>query len=170
MDAHVLHSAVGRGWDWQQLGRLCLHEAQGVLGHTALAQDAAQEALARAWRHRGSCRDSDPGAWVRTIARREALRLACSEPLCVPLDAAALADRPAPTGDEPEVASALRRLIAGLPELDRQLLFMQHWQDVPVVDIARQLSMPVGTVKIRLHRVRARLRHALERSVGDAAD
>src|SRR5919202_663348 len=55
----------------------CLRETRRVLGHGSAAEDATQEALIRAWRQRGACRDPHrPGPWISVIARREALRLA----------------------------------------------------------------------------------------------
>ena len=49
-----------------------------------------------------------------------------------------------------------------LSPLDRRLLFMQVWADIPVHEIAASLRMPEGTVKIRLHRARSRLRQLME--------
>src|SRR5688500_5199621 len=78
-------SRRGPDWNWTRMRALCLREARRVLGATAGADDAAQEAACRAWRSRGDCRT--PGApepWVAAIARREALRIAaqrCDLPL-----------------------------------------------------------------------------------------
>lgn len=163
MDAHSPHLGAGSGWDWQRLRRVCLREAERVLGPSQLAEDAAQEALFRAWRHRAACRESgDPAPWVRSIARREAIRLARGRRESPVELVAELADpRSLPT---PETASAarVRRIVAGLPATDRTLLYLQHWQDVPVAEIASRMSMPVGTVKVRLHRARARLQRGLD--------
>jgi RNA polymerase sigma factor (sigma-70 family) len=63
---------------------------------------------------------------------------------------------------ETVAATRVRRLVAGLPATDRQLLYLQHWQDVPVAEIASRMQLPVGTVKVRLHRARARLRRSLD--------
>src|SRR5258705_564498 len=60
-------------WDWASGHHLALREARSVLGSGPDAEDAAQEAAMRAWRRRATCRDA-PGAWIRTIARNEALR------------------------------------------------------------------------------------------------
>jgi len=46
-------------------------EAERVLGRGADAQDAAQEALARAWRRAHTCAErARPAPWVRAIAQR----------------------------------------------------------------------------------------------------
>lgn len=163
MDAHTPHLGAGSGWDWQRLRRVCLREAEGVLGASQLAEDAAQEAVIRAWRQRAACRQpGDPTPWIRSIARREAIRLARSS-LEVPVELIAELPDPASLPSLDTVTTTrVRRLVAGLPVVDRQLLFLQHWQDVPVAEIASRMEMPVGTVKIRLHRARARLRRSID--------
>ena len=54
--------------EWGAIHRLCLNETRRILGPGARADDAAQEAIIRAWRHwdRRSHSDAVP-AWVRTI-------------------------------------------------------------------------------------------------------
>src|SRR5919199_1624958 len=64
-------------WDWGAVHAICLREARRVLGADPAAEDAAQEATFRAWRYSTQCRSPDPPiAWLATIARREALRIA----------------------------------------------------------------------------------------------
>lgn len=62
-------------------------------------------------------------------------------------------------------ADAQRRaLAAALAELrprDRELLLLHAWAGLSDREIAAALSLPVGTVKSRLHRVRRRLRNRL---------
>ena len=62
-------------------------------------------------------------------------------------------------------ADAQRRaLAAALAELrprDRELLLLHAWAELSDREIAAALSLPVGTVKSRLHRVRRRLRNRL---------
>jgi RNA polymerase sigma-70 factor (ECF subfamily) len=163
MDARSPHPGAGSRWDWQQLRRECLREAQSVLGATQSAEDAAQEAVFRAWRHRAACRTpADPAPWIRSIARREAVRLAGSQPELPVERVADVADPESLPSPETVAATRVRRLVAGLPATDRQLLYLQHWQDVPVAEIASRMQLPVGTVKVRLHRARIRLRQSLE--------
>jgi RNA polymerase sigma-70 factor (ECF subfamily) len=77
-----------------------------------------------------------------------------------------MADTRPVAGLEPAGAAGVRRFVATLPLTDRKLLFMQYWQDVPVAEIASRLDMPLGTVKVRLHRARAQLRRLLEEVEG----
>ena len=137
-----------------------MRAAQGVVGADA-AEDAAQEALVRAWRHRGSCATlGAPDAWVRSISRREALRIVGRpRPLGV-ADAEGVGASAPPTPGAVDVRQALR-LLNGL---DQRLVLRFYWAGQTDREIARDLGMPLGTVKVRLHRARMRLRDAL----GDA--
>ncbi len=153
-------------WDWSGARRLCLRESTRVLGPGQAAEDAAQEAIVRAWRQRDQCRDpSKPGPWLRRIAFNEAMRQASRRPEASLDELTAVADRLACHDADVETAAYVRQLLTGLPLLDRRLLFMQMWADIPIHEIAARLRMPEGTVKIRLHRARSRLRHLMEDEV-----
>lgn len=52
--------------------------------------------------------------------------------------------------------------LAGLRREDRDILLLRAWADLEDAEIAVALSMPVGTVKSRLHRIRARLRNSMK--------
>ena len=147
-------------WDWAAARRLCLRETQRVLGTGTVAEDAAQEAMIRAWRQRASCRQPDqPEPWMARIARREAFRLAVrlSEQRELP-DAVLSLDRT----DESVVGVTVRQAMAELSHDERHLLYARYWRDLPQEEIALRLGVPLGTVKVRLHRLRRRLQHALE--------
>jgi RNA polymerase sigma factor (sigma-70 family) len=50
--------------------------------------------------------------------------------------------------------------LAGLSDRDRRLLEMRYEEDLTQKMIARRLGIPEGTVKVRLHRARNKLRRA----------
>jgi RNA polymerase sigma-70 factor (ECF subfamily) len=152
----------GQEWDWSSLRSLCLHEAQRVLGPSATAEDAAQEAVVRAWRRRGSCREPDrPAPWVTTIARREALRLAHSLRE-TPLHALPPGAHPMQDPDDAVVERApVLQAMAGLDREERWLLVARYWHDLSDGELARELSITEVNVRVRLHRLRSRLRQAL---------
>src|SRR2546423_3646093 len=69
-------AAAEAPWNWSELRTRCVREASRVLGDPHHAEDAAQEALARAWRKRHTCRSADSRVpWVLQITRNEALRI-----------------------------------------------------------------------------------------------
>jgi RNA polymerase sigma-70 factor, ECF subfamily len=58
-----------------------------------------------------------------------------------------------------------RELAAALAELrpqEREILLLHAWAELSDAEIAAALSLPLGTVKSRLHRTRERLRNQLE--------
>jgi RNA polymerase sigma-70 factor, ECF subfamily len=52
----------------------------------------------------------------------------------------------------------LHAALEALSDRDRQLLEMRYEEDLTQATIARRLGVPEGTVKVRLHRARAKLR------------
>jgi RNA polymerase sigma-70 factor (ECF subfamily) len=128
-----------------------------------------QEALLRAWRHWDTCATPDsPLPWLLAITRREAFRWherAGRRPL--PKDAADDAFTVLSAGDWAGDESTVERLSvqAALAELgaeERRLARLRYGEDLTQQEIAKRLSLPEGTVKVRLHRLRARLRRRLE--------
>jgi RNA polymerase sigma-70 factor (ECF subfamily) len=73
---------------------------------------------------------------------------------------------PEPGPESVEVVRALRRL----PEEQRVALALYYLVGLPVVDVARETGVPVGTVKARLSRGRAALAGLLAVEVTGAAD
>src|SRR4051812_44638388 len=175
----------GHDWDWGAVRALCLREAHRVLGSSPAADDAAQDATLRAWRHRGRCRTpatpaadgaraaplragghrgrggppETPEPWIKTIARREAQRpLARRTELSI--DDQEIADT---RQDMADLAGSLdvRRAVGALDSQDRRLLIGHYWQDLPNSELAMQLGLAEVTVRVRLHRLRRRLRDTL---------
>lgn len=77
---------------------------------------------------------------------------------------------PVGVGDESDVVHRLdanaqhRALAAALADLrqeDREILLLHAWADLSDDEIAATLSIPLGTVKSRLHRTRNRLRNRI---------
>jgi len=150
------------GWDWSWARALCLREAQRVLGRNAAAEDAAQEAVIRAWRQQARCRTPErPDPWIATIARREALRLVVAGDRERPLEEVSGDEAPSPEASV-VVHADLHRALATLDARDRRLLAARFWEDLTHVQSANCLGLPVGTVKVRLHRLSGRLREMLD--------
>lgn len=140
--------------------RRLLKQLVAVSGDLAEAEDALQEAYARAsvrWQ-RLVAYDS-PEAWVRRVAMnlaataaRRARRRAVALGRLAPQPAA-----PELTPDVLDLAAALRSIPLG----QRQAVVLHHLVGLPVGEIARELGVPVGTVKARLARGRAALARRL---------
>jgi RNA polymerase sigma-70 factor (ECF subfamily) len=123
-------------------------------GSRAEAEDLVQEAFARLLpRWRAVSTYDSPEAWVRMVA----FRLASSRWRRARVAARALAriGEPAPADPPYDARLDAERLLAGLPRAFREVLVLHHGLGLPVDDVARELGIPVGTVKSRLSRARA---------------
>ncbi len=138
-----------------------------MLRSPAEIEDAAQEALLRVWRSARTPQELErPAAWLRRIARNEALRVLAREGRrrddLVPEETlenlAAPADRDGALSERLEIVDLMATLSPG----DRQLVWLRYFEDLTQENVARRLGIPEGTVKVRLHRVRGRLRGAME--------
>jgi RNA polymerase sigma-70 factor (ECF subfamily) len=88
--------------------------------------------------------------WLRASARLAAAREATDRRAT----AAAL--------DARVVFSRVADAIEALPDGEREALLLFAWEDLPYEGVAEALELPVGTVRSRLNRARARLRELLE--------
>lgn len=78
---------------------------------------------------------------------------------------------PCSTCQELEIVSQVRKAVAGLPEIERQVISLVDLEGFSYCDVAGILDIPIGTVMSRLHRARRGLLARLEeKSTGaDAA-
>jgi RNA polymerase sigma-70 factor (ECF subfamily) len=135
-----------------------------MLGDRHQAEDITQEAFARAlvrWKRVGTY--DAPEAWVRRVAQRlviDAGRRAQHTIRVSALLAAAQRGRAEP---DPLISTALSIALMRLPMHQRQVLVLYYLADLPVDEIARDVGIPVGTVRGRL----AAARHRLERELGE---
>ena len=125
------------------------------------AEDIAQDALLRAWRRRSTLRDSDRrNQWLATIVRNEAFRqharVRPDPTSTIELREGAEDEQVLATVELADLHAALERL----SDRDRQLLELRYEEDLTQAMIARRLGIPEGTVKVRLHRARDKLRRA----------
>jgi RNA polymerase sigma-70 factor (ECF subfamily) len=150
----------------------CRRQAQALLGSRPEADDAAQEALLRAWRARGSCRDAGArNAWLAQITRREVFRLVTRE--SGTRQGATLGEAPDRTSmiderlEAVENRADLVRALDGLNRVDRRLVSLRYQHDMTYKSAAEALGMPEGTAKVRLHRIHKKLSSALQTTAGE---
>ena len=125
------------------------------------AEDIAQDALLRAWRRRSTLRETDRrNQWLATIVRNEAFRQHARvrpDPTSTIESYEGAEDaRVVATVERADLHAALKRL----SEKDRELLDLRYSEDLTQAAIAHKLGIPEGTVKVRLHRARDKLRRA----------
>ncbi len=136
------------------------------------ADDVLQEtflAVARAagdYEPRGRFR-----AWIMRVARNQCLdclraatrrRLALVETGLGPAEPVSREARPPEWLAADEHADALYRLIAALPERQREAVVLRAFEGMSYGEIASTLGVPINTVKTLIHRGRAALAAGLE--------
>ena len=125
-----------------------------IVGDPDLAQEVTQDAFEQALRRWSKVQQYErPGAWVRRVAIRRAIRTRdrrAREPR-FELGAGA------PPSVDPDVLAA----IASLPRAQRAAVALFYLEDRPVAEVAELMGCTESTVKVHLHRARARLAEAL---------
>jgi RNA polymerase sigma factor (sigma-70 family) len=148
-----------------------------VIGDRGAAEDVAQQAFERAWRHalvydsrRGSVR-----GWLSTIAHNLAVDVIRARS-AAPVDPADLsAVLTAVTEETPEraavaneSAAGLRRALACLPEEQAKAVAMAGIYGMTAREIAESEGIPLGTAKTRIRYGMQKLRAAyLPETIGD---
>ncbi len=155
-----------------------------ILGDLHEAEDAAQEAFVTAYRSLASWRAEGPfGAWLTRIAVRIAIRQvgrrksvtwldvgddaagSHDESVSASLNAASVAAAgrtdPYALAVRAERASAIRKVVAELPEPYREVVILRFFGELSLEEIAREVDRPLGTVKTHLHRGLLRLRETM---------
>lgn len=133
-----------------------------ITGSRAAAEDAVQEALARAWERseRGEQIESLP-AWVTRVA----MNLSKSKLRRMRVEAKHR-DGVAMTSIANGVAASdsridIKRALADLPHRQREVTVLRYYLGWNVTEIARTLELNEGTVKTSLFRARKALAAAL---------
>ena len=164
MTPQALQKVSPTCWDWGELRSFCFSQALRVVGSPEVADEAAQEAIVRAWRHQSSCRQPErPHGWLRRIAHNEAVRVAGRRPNEV------LVDEPlaSPSGRSDDADALENRLLFSgilgtLSPADQELARLRYYEDLTCAKLAEHFGLSEATVKVRLHRLRLRLRQRLE--------
>jgi RNA polymerase sigma-70 factor (ECF subfamily) len=144
------------------------------------AEDAAQEALLRAWQHWTSLRDEAAvRAWLLRITVNvcrnwQAGHFGTTRRLNAPLDRELHDTAPDQHGGEPQNAEALdvRHAVATLPEDLRRVVALRFYAGMNSTEIGEALEMPAATVRTHLRRalelLRERLAHGDSRMTSKA--
>jgi RNA polymerase sigma-70 factor, ECF subfamily len=140
--------------------------ARMILRDEYAAQDAVQDAFIEAWRSLRGLRDPDAfEGWMRRLLMR-----ACLRAIRRTKRVNALEIRMTP-GDDPaipglerhlDIHDQLERGLARLSTELRAVVVLVYYLDLPYVDAAQAMGVPLGTMKSRLNRATRALRAELE--------
>jgi RNA polymerase sigma factor (sigma-70 family) len=141
------------------------------LGQQAAA-DVVSEVFLAAFRNRGRYQASraDARPWLYGIATNVISQQLRADGRRAHLLAAVAAAAPAEfaaddIGDRlaaQRLHQVLAGVLAGLSPADRELVLLVAWAELSYEQAAQALQIPIGTVRSRLHRVRAKVRRAID--------
>jgi RNA polymerase sigma-70 factor (ECF subfamily) len=169
----VRHAADGDAAAWEPLVlahqeavfRLCYL----LLGDPDDADDIAQEAFLRAWKH---LKRFDPARplrpWLLSIASNLASNRRRSAGRYLAALTRAFRNEPATTSSTEEKsaqhmeAGELWKAVRNLNVSDQQIIYLRYFLDLPVAETAEVLQVAEGTVKSRLSRALDRLRGIIQ--------
>lgn len=171
----ALLTAVARGdrsaFDavYQQVAAPVYGLARRVVRDPAQAEEVAQEVLVTVWR---SAARFDPArggamAWVMTLAHRRAVDRVRAEQAASDREVRAFREDAPPYDEVTEIvehrmqAERVRRCLGGLTELQRDALRLSYYQGYTYREVAKLLSVPLGTIKSRMRDGLIRMRDCL---------
>ncbi len=163
---------------FRQLYEACAPRLYGlalrILRRRELAEEALQESFVSIWHHAGEYQAglSAPLTWMTAIVRNKSFDLLRRMQADVEIDGedfdeavlASLRDPRANPAEALELSSeakALANCMAALEEKHRHVIGLAFFHDLSHGDVARQLALPVGTVKTWIRRSLARLQSCL---------
>ena len=135
-----------------------------LTGDADLAQDAVQEAFLRLWRVRASyetrgCLQAYLFRTVRSVCLDYARVARPVEALHDTVEAEA--SDPAQLAETHSLADAVQAAVRTLPEMQRVVFLLSHYEQLSYTEIADVLGCPVGTVASRKHQAVESLRRKL---------
>lgn len=152
---------------YQSYMKRLLSLARSILGCDEQACDAVQEAFIALWKEPSL--PPNPWAWlVRAVvfrsrhARRCRLRRRRHEDRAAERRPTAFDDRPDRELENEELRRKLEAAIEALPAEFREAFVLSEVEGLDYRAVAGRVAAPIGTVRSRIHRARARLQELLE--------
>lgn len=131
--------------------------SMSVLHDHGLAADATQQTFVKAWQAATTYDlERELGPWIYAIARRTAIDIYRKQSRSIAsedVDSAA----PPPALDTIWEVFEVRAALDRLPDVERQVIKLSHFDGLTHTEIAEHMGIPVGTVKSRSHRAHQRL-------------
>lgn len=128
-----------------------------ILHDHGRAADATQQTFIKAWQAATTYdADRELGPWIYAIARRTAIDIYRKSSRSVASDEVDITSLP-PSLDTIWEVFEVRSAVDRLPDDERQVIKLSHFDGLTHVEIAEHMGIPVGTVKSRSHRAHQRL-------------
>ncbi len=137
-----------------------------MLQDRSTAEDLVCETMAAVWKGaRGFRGESQVSTWIFGIAHNMAaavLRRRRPQVSLEDVDTTSSSDGPEEAGERADVAAKIRRALATLSAVHREVIELTFYHEFSYPEIARILGVPVNTVKTRMFYARRKLKSALE--------
>ena len=143
------------------------HLALWRTGSSEDAEDVVQDVFVRvAEQGRRLVSVRHPRCWLLTVAHRRAVDLVRrrTRRRDAPMDEVPFLTAPSSDPDRGIEARSLSRLIARLPDKQREVMLLRHFADCTFADIGRIVGVPTFTAASRHRLAIARLRRLLEKN------
>ena len=152
--------------------KYCMYIAENILGDREDAEECVNDAYLSLWQSIPPARPDDLPAYLGRIVRntsidmlrrRKAAKRGFGETEQISDELAACLweiDSPA---DSYCIRDALDRFLGRLPKRTRIIFVQRYWYMSPVRDIARDIGMSEGSVRVSLYRTRAELKEFLKK-------
>ncbi|MCG7523401.1 RNA polymerase sigma factor [Streptomyces sp. OfavH-34-F] len=165
---------------YEEYARPVYNHAYRLTGDWSTAEETMSETFLAAWRTRHTVEPEGESLlpWLLGIATNKARnanrgngrRLAFLARRPAPEPVADIADATAGHVDDTRRLAAVRQALGGLRRQDREVLALCVWSGLDYGEAAEALDIPVGTVRSRLSRARARLRRLTDERLDTAPD
>lgn len=131
--------------------------SMSILHDHGLAADATQHTFIKAWQAASTYdADRELAPWIYAIARRTAIDMYRKNSRSIVSDEVD-STTPPPALDTIWEVFEVRSALDRLPDEERQVIKLSHFDGLTHVEIAKHMGIPVGTVKSRSHRAHQRL-------------
>lgn len=162
--AQIFHDSLDRVYNY------CYRRT----GSWSAAEDIAAAVFLEVWRHRRRAVEVDgsPLPWIFGIAtnvcrnhHRSGRRADRANARMELVDTASDRDPADAAAGRVDAARGLKSVLerlAGLPQADQDVFYLVRWEQLSYAEAAAALSIPVGTVRSRLARVRREIRDLAE--------
>ena len=144
--------------------------ALGIVSDSSVAEEVAQEALIRVWKHAPvfDVRRGSVTTWVLTITRNlaiDALRLRRAIPVepddLIALGLASREPNPEEAAERSDASSRVHRALQLIPLEQRRALLLSAYYGLTAEEISLRESIPLGTAKTRIRAAMIKVRTAL---------
>lgn len=162
----ISRSAPAVSWEaiLRAHGPMAFDTAWRLLGNSADADDAVQEAFLDAFKLYAKQPIDNWGGLLRRLATRRAIDRLRGRRAMTPIETeppAGAADQPETSLMEKELAARLRLAVAKLPDREATVFSLRYFGEMTTPMIAEALEITPDAVGMALHKARAKLKESL---------